>query len=126
MVQRVCLAVVACLVLPATAAAATPEQVAARLATAPDLRTAVAATEDALVAGGVTIVENGVVKRRAATPAAPVAASGTEVLNLAVEAMDKRTAGGTTLAALATQLRSAGFPFGRRRQAAASPQKFLR
>ena len=120
-----CLAILPWLCAAPAAAAPNADRLAARLVGATDLRSAVAATEKALVAGGVAVVTSDGRVRPGASPAAPVTASGMEVLHLAVEGREKATAGRMTLPQLATALRAAGFPFGKPRRAARSLQAFL-
>ena len=116
--------VVALLGVPAAAEAGKPEKLAKQITSAPDLEAAVKATRKALVAGGVGVVSNGKVVQRAKKPA-PIAASETEVLNLAYEALHRKTAGGTTLKELAATLRTARFPFRKPRKAANALRKYL-
>ena len=114
------------LCVPAAAEASpNPKKLAKQITTAPDLKSAVGATQKALVAGGVGVVSNGKVVKRAKRPA-PIAASGMEVLNLGVEAWHKKTGGRMTLRDLAADLRKARFPFKKPRKAATALRKFLK
>lgn len=101
----------------AEAAAAPPIEAAASLAAtiveSPDLEAVVAATQEALSWGGVTVADPSTVYLKAKGPRAAMQATPLEVLNLALEARDRETAGRISLDELADRLDDFRFPFPR-------------
>lgn len=94
-----------------TSGSTSPATLASGIVGAGDLKQAVAATQQALAAGGIATRDAEKVRVAAVAPASTMAASPAETFLLASEARNRATAGRLTLAELGDMLRDFGWPF---------------